>query len=194
MKRQTVFTVIGLILCCHITLGAEINHFMLSSEKIKEAIQYGINTDSKTNEFGGYDLGLNKFSLGDKIGYVDILTPFMGIAVRSRKMKDSGKELSFEEAQELNKRPVQLRVFLYVKKEHLGDPITCVIKTSKELFDISGNVMAFSMCDDKTGDCVRSLAYLLPAREVGTEQSFQILLSGEKFGKKTITINMDQIR
>ena len=34
----------------------------------------------KFNEFGDYDIGLNRFNFGEGIGYAVILTPFVAIA------------------------------------------------------------------------------------------------------------------
>ena len=146
------------------------------------------------NAFGGYDLGLNKFSLGDKIGYLDLITPFVRIAGLALKMNNAGKQLSFEEAREQGKKPVELRVFLYGGKEDLKDPIQCLIKTSTDEFDISDMVMEFSMCDDKSDECVRSLAYLFPDIELKKEQMFQIILRGDKLGAKKVSIRASQIK
>ena len=194
MKSLVLFFSVCLILCNGSALGVDNNFFDLSPQKIEEAIQYGTTAEYKMNEFGGYDLGLNKFSLGDKTGYLDLLTPFVRIASLSLKMKGSGKQLSFEEAQERTKKPVELRVFLYVKKADLNDPMQCLIKTSTDEFDISGMVMEFSMCDDKTGDCVRSLAYLFPVIDLNKEDIFHIILRGEKLGEKRVEIKTSQIK
>jgi hypothetical protein len=175
-------------------LADEVDIFKLSPKEIEEAIQYGKTADYDLNEFGGYDLGLNKFSLGDKIGYLDLVTPFVRIAGLSLKMKRSGKSLSPEEAREQIGRPVELRVFLYVDKEELNDPIQCLVESSGGSTDISGMVMEFSMCDDKTGDCVRSLAYLLPAEELRGEQTFRIILKGENLGEKVVGIETRRIK
>jgi hypothetical protein len=182
------------MLCGSHTAHADDGFFDLSPAKIEEAIQYGKTADYKTNEFGGYDLGLNKFSLGDKTGYLDLLTPFVRIAGLSLKMKNSGKELSFEEAQERGKKPVELRVFLYVMKADLKDPMQCLIKTSTDELDISDMVMEFSMCDDKTGECVRSLSYLFPAIDLQKEHVFYIILRGERLGEKKVEVQTSQIK
>ena len=50
------------------------------------------------------------------------------------------------------------------------------------------------MCDDKSGECVRSLAYLFPVIDLQRERSFQIILSGEKLGEKTVEIKTGQIK
>ena len=92
------------------------------------------------------------------------------------------------------KKPVELRVFLYTRKEDLKDPIQCLIKTSENSSDISGDVMEFSMCDDKTDECVRSLAYLFPVIDLKKGQTFQILLRGEKLGEKVVDIKTSQIK
>lgn len=194
MKSLVLFFAACLMLCGSNTARADDGFFDLSPAKIEEAIQYGKTADYKMNEFGGYDLGLNKFSLGDKTGYLDLLTPFVRIAGLSLKMKNSGKELSIEEAQERGKKPVELRVFLYVMKADLNDPLQCLIKTSTDELDISDMVMEFSMCDDKTGDCVRSLAYLFPVRDLSKEQMFHIILKGEKLGEKRVDIKTSQIK
>lgn len=194
MKALVIFFAACLILCGSDTLGADGSLFELSPTKIEEAIQYGTTTDYNMNEFGGYDLVINKFSLGDKTGYLDLITPFVRIAGLSLKMKNSGKQLSVEEAKELNQKPVELRVFLYVGKEDLDDPIQCLIKTSTDEFDISDMVMEFSMCDDKNADCVRSLAYLFPVINLKKEQMFQIILRGEKLGEKKVGIRTSQIK
>ena len=194
MKTSIVCFAVFLILCGGSTLGADNSFFELSQAQIEEAIQYGKTADYKMNEFGGYDLGLNNFSLGNKTGYLDLLTPFVRIAGLSLKMKNSGKQLSFEEAQERGKKPVELRVFLYVKKADLKDPMQCLIKTSTDELDISDMVMEFSMCDDKTGDCVRSLAYLFPVIDLSKEHIFHIILIGEKLGEKRIEIKTSQIK
>jgi hypothetical protein len=194
MKSLVIFFSVCLILCGSNATRADDGFFDLSPAKIEEAIQYGKTADYKMNEFGGYDLGLNKFSLGDKTGYLDLLTPFVRIAGLSLKMKGSGKPLSFEEAQERSKKPVELRVFLYVKKKDLKDPMQCLIKTSTDELDISDMVMEFSMCDDKTGDCVRSLAYLFPVIDLSKEQMFHIILKEEKLGEKRVDIKTSQIK
>ena len=194
MKSLVLFFAVCLILCGINAARADDDFFNLSPDKIEEAIQYGKTADYKMNEFGGYDLGLNKFSLGDKTGYLDLLTPFMRIASLSLKMKNSGKQISLEEAQERGKKPVELRVFLYVKKADLKDPMQCLIKTSTDELDISDMVMEFSMCDDKTGDCVRSLAYLFPVIDLSKEHIFHIILIGEKLGEKRIEIKTSQIK
>lgn len=175
-------------------IGAEGDFIDLSSQEIEEAIQYGKSADYELNEFGGYDLGLNKYSLGDKTGYLDFITPFVRIAGLSLKAKRSGKSLSVEEAQEQVNRPVELRVFLYVRKDELEDPIECIVETSLGSTDISGMVMEFSMCDDDTDDCVRSLAYLLPAEEVKGERAFRIIMKGETLGEKNIEIETRHIK
>jgi len=194
MKSLILVFAVCLILCGGNVLGADDSFFELSPERMEEAIQYGTAADYKMNEFGGYDLGLNKFSLGDKTGYLDLLTPFVRVASLSLKMKSSGKQPSFEEAQERSKKPVELRVFLYVKKTDLNDPMQCLIKTSTDELDISDMVMEFSMCDDETGDCVRSLAYLFPTIDLKEEQTFQIILRGEKLGEKRVEIKNNQIK
>lgn len=194
MKTSIVCFAVFLILCGGSTLGADNSFFELSQAQIEEAIQYGKTADYKMNEFGGYDLGLNNFSLGNKTGYLDLLTPFVRIAGLSLKMKNSGKQLSFEEAQERGKKPVELRVFLYVKKADLKDPMQCLIKTSTDELDISDMVMEFSMCDDKTGDCVRSLAYLFPVIDLSKEHIFHIILKGEKLGEKRVEAQTSQIK
>jgi hypothetical protein len=194
VKFLVLFFAVFLILCNGNVLSADNNFFVLSPEKIEEAIQYGKTADYKMNEFGGYDLGLNKFSLGDKTGYLDLLTPFVRIASLSLKTKSSGKQLSFEEAQERRKKPVELQAFLYVTKADLKDPIQCLIKTSADELDISDMVMEFSMCDDEIGDCVRSLAYLFPVIDLKKEQTFQIILRGQKLGEKRVEIKTSQIK
>ena len=194
MKSFVLFFAVCLILCGSNAARADDGFFDLSPDKIEEAIQYGKTADYKMNEFGGYDLGLNKFSLGDKTGYLDLLTPFVRIASLSLKMKNSGKQISIEEAQERGKKPVELRVFLYVKKADLKDPMQCFIKTSTDELDISDMVMEFSMCDDKTSDCVRSLAYLFPVIDLSKEHIFHIILIGEKLGEKRIEIKTSQIK
>ena len=194
MKTSIVCFAVFLILCGGSTLGADNSFFELSQAQIEEAIQYGKTADYKMNEFGGYDLGLNNFSLGNKTGYLDLLTPFVRIAGLSLKMKNSGKQLSFEEAQERGKKPVELRVFLYVKKADLKDPMQCLIKTSTDELDISDMVMEFSMCDDKTSDCVRSLAYLFPVIDLSKEHIFHIILKGEKLGEKRVEAQTSQIK
>jgi hypothetical protein len=194
MKSLVLFFAVCLILNTGGVLAADGSFFELSPAKIEEAVQYGTTADYKINEFGGYDLGLNKFSLGDKTGYLDLITPFVRIAGLSLKMKNAGKQLSFEEAKERGKKPVELRVFLYVGKEDLKDPIQCLIKTSTDELDISDMVMEFSMCDDKTGECVRSLAYLFPVIDLKKEQMFQIILRGERLGAKKVGIRTSQIK
>ena len=194
MKSLVLFFSACLILCVVQPLFAGDSFFELSPETIEEAIQYGASADYKINEFGGYDMGLNKFSLGNKTGYLDLLTPFVRVSSLSLKMKISRKKVSFEEAKERTKKPVELRVFLYVRKEDLKDPIQCLIKTSEDSLDISGMVMEFSMCDDKTDDCVRSLAYLFPVIDLKKEQTFQIMLKGEKLGEKVVEIKTSQIK
>jgi hypothetical protein len=194
MKSLVIFFAACLLLCCSNAAPADDGFFDLSPEKIKEAIQYGKTADYKMNEFGGYDLGLNTFPLGNKTGYLDLLTPFVRIAGLSLKMKNSGKELSFEEAQERGKKPVELRVFLYVMKADLKDPMQCLIKISTEELDISDMVMEFSMCDDKTGECVRSLSYLFPDIDLQKEHVFQIILKGDKLGEKKIEVQTSQIK
>jgi hypothetical protein len=194
MKNLVIFLAAFLILCGSNAARADDGFFDLSPDKIEEAIQYGKTADYKINEFGGYDLGLNKFSLGDKIGYIDLLTPFVRIAGLSLKMKGSGEQLSFEEAQERGKKPVELRAFLYVTKADLEDPMQCLITTSKDELDISDMVMEFSMCDDKTGDCVRSLAYLFPVIDLQKEHVFHIILRGERLGEKRVEIKTSQIK
>jgi hypothetical protein len=194
MKTSIICFAVFLIMCGGSTLSADNSFFELSQAKIEEAIQYGKTADYKMNEFGGYDLGLNKFSLGDKTGYLDLLTPFVRIAGLSLKMKNLGKELSFEEAQERGKKPVELRVFLYVMKADLKDPMQCLIKTNTDELDISDMVMEFSMCDDKTGECVRSLSYLFPAIDLQKEHVFYIILRGERLGEKKVEIQTNQIK
>ena len=194
LKYFALPTFIGLILYGSVTFSAEENPFKLSQGKIQEAIQYGMTADFDINDFGGYDIGLNKFSLGEKTGYFDLLTPYCRIASLSLKKKKSGKQLSYEEAEDRNKRPVELRVFLYVKKNGLNEPITCLIKTSKGSLDISGMVMEFSMCNDETGDCTRCLAYLFPTTELQRAETFQVIISGEKLGEKIVDIKMTQIK
>jgi hypothetical protein len=194
MKSLVLFFAVCLILNTGGVLAADGSFFELSPAKIEEAVQYGTTADYKINEFGGYDLGLNKFSLGNKTGYLDLITPFVRIAGLSLKMKNAGKQLSFEEAKERGKKPVELRVFLYVGKEDLKDPIQCLIKTSTDELDISDMVMEFSMCDDKTGECVRSLAYLFPVIDLKKEQMFQIILRGERLGAKKVGIRTSQIK
>jgi hypothetical protein len=194
MKTSIVCFAAFLILCGSNAARADDGFFDLSPDKTKEAIQYGKTADYEMNEFGGYDLGLNKFSLGDKTGYLDLLTPFARISGLSLKMQNSGKELSFEEAQEQGKKPVELRVFLYVMKADLKDPMQCLIKTGIDELDISDMVMEFSMCDDKSGECVRSLAYLFPVIDLSKEQMFHIILKGEKLGEKRVEIKTSQIK
>lgn len=194
MKFLVLFFAACLFLNTSSVLGADKNFFELSPQKIEEAIQYGKTADYKMNEFGGYDLGLNKFSLGDKTGYFDLITPFVRIAGLALKKKNSGKQLSVEEAKEQGKKPVELRVFLYGGKEDLKDPIQCLIKMNTDEFDISDMVMEFSMCDDKTGECVRSLAYLFPVIDLKKEHVFQIILKGERLGEKKVSIRTSQIK
>ena len=194
MRILELFLAVCLILLSSHVLVADDSFLELSPAMIEEAIQYGATTKYKMNEFGGYDLGLNKFSLGDKTGYMDLLTPFARVASLSLKMKNSGKKVSLEEAQERTRKPTELRVFLYVKKADLKDPIRCVIKTNDGELDISGMVMEFSMCGDKPDDCVRALAYLLPTNDLKGEKTFQIVLTGEKLGKKSVEIKADQIK
>ena len=194
MKLLVVLFAVCLLLCGSNALGVDDSFFDLSPERIEAAIQYGTTAEYNMNEFGGYDLGLNKFSLGNKTGYVDLLTPFVRIASLSLKMKGAGKQLSVEEAKERSKKPVELRAFLYVRKEDLKDPIQCLIKTSTDELDISDMVMEFSMCDDTTGDCVRSLAYLFPALDLKKEHIFHIILRGEKLGEKRVEIKTSQIK
>ena len=50
------------------------------------------------------------------------------------------------------------------------------------------------MCDDKSGECVRSLAYLFPAIDLSKEQMFHIILKGEKLGEKRVEIKTSQIK
>jgi len=54
--------------------------------------------------------------------------------------------------------------------------------------------MEFSMCDDNTGDCVRSLAYLLPTEELKGERAFRIRLRGERLGEKKVEIETRLIK
>jgi len=194
MKSSLLFFAACLTLCVCNTARADGGFFDLSPAQIEEAIQYGKTADYKMNEFGGYDLGLNKFSLEDKTGYLDLLTPFVRIAGLSLKMKNSGKELSFEEARERGKNPAELRVFLYVMKADLKDPIQCLIKTGIDELDISDMVMEFNMCDDKTGECVRSLSYLFPNIDLQKEHVFHIILRGEKLGEQKVEVQTSQIK
>lgn len=194
MKSFLLLFVLSLIIYSGHVVAAEDDFFELSPQEMEEAIRYGKTADYKLNEFGGYDLGLNTFSLGDKTGYLDLITPFVRIAGLSLKMKRSGETLSLEEAREQDKRPVELRVFLYVRKEELEDPIGCLVESSKGSTDISGMVMEFSMCDDDTGDCVRSLVYLLPAEELKGEQAFRIRLRGDRLGEKSVEIETRLIK
>jgi hypothetical protein len=55
-------------------------------------------------------------------------------------------------------------------------------------------VMEFSMCDDKTDDCVRSLAYLFPVIDLNKEHMFHIILRGERLGEKRVEIKTSQIK
>jgi hypothetical protein len=48
--------------------------------------------------------------------------------------------------------------------------------------------MEFSICDDNTGDCVRSLVYRLPTREIIGERSFRIILRRETIAEGAIEI------
>jgi hypothetical protein len=194
MKSLVLFFTACLMLCSSHTARADDGFFDLSPAKIEEAIQYGKTADYKMNEFGGYDLGLNKFSLGDKTGYLDLFTPFVRIAGLSLKIKNSGEELSLKEAQERGKTPVELRVFLYVMKADLKDPMQCLIKTSTDELDISDMVMEFSMCDDKTGECVRSLSYIFPAIDLQREHVFHIMLRGKKLGEQKVEVQTSQIK
>ena len=194
MRTLKLFLAVCLILTAGNVLGADDSFVELSPLKMEEAIQYGTTAKYKMNEFGGYDLGLNKFSLGDKTGYMDLLTPFARVAALSLKMKNSAEKVPPEEARERARKPIELRVFLYVKQADLKDPIRCVIKTSKDELDISDMVMEFSMCDDENDDCVRSLAYLFPGNDVRGEKTFQIVLTGKKLGKKSVEIRADQIK
>jgi len=194
MKVFELLAVLCLFVFSGNVIGAENNFFDLSTQEIKEAIQYGRNADYELNDFGGYDLGLNTYSLGDDTGYLDIVTPFVRIAGMSLKMKKSGRTLSLQEARELVERPAELRVFLNVRKDEPEDPIACVVESGRASTDISGMVMEFSMCDDKTSECVRSLVYLLPADKVKGARAFRIRLSGEKLGEKIIDIKTRHIK
>jgi hypothetical protein len=175
-------------------LGYEEDFLNLSEQEIEEAVQYGKSADYELNDFGGYDLGLNKYSLGDETGYLDLVTPFVRIAGLSLKARRSGKSLSMEEAREQLKRPMELRVFLYVRKDKLEDPIGCFVESSRGSTDISGMVMEFSMCGEDTDDCIRSLSYLLPAEEIKGERAFQIKLKGETLGEKYVQIETLHIK
>jgi hypothetical protein len=93
MKSFIVFFPECLILCFSHHLGAHDSFFALSPGKVEKAIQYGTNADYKLNEFGGYDMGLNKFSLGNKTGYIDLLTPFVRITSFSLKNEEFRKEV-----------------------------------------------------------------------------------------------------
>lgn len=194
MKLFKLFVGLCLLGCSGNVIGAADDLFNLSEKEIEEAIQYGKNADYELNDFGGYDLGLNKYSLGDETGYLDIVTPFARIAAISLKMEKSGQSLSLEEARDQLKRPVELRVFLNVSKDKLEEPVACVVASSRGSIDISDNVMEFSMCDDDTGDCVRSLVYLLPTQEIIGERSFRIILRGETLAERNIEIETHHIR
>jgi hypothetical protein len=175
-------------------LAAGDGFIKLPPEKIIEAIQYGKIVEHRMNAFGGYDLEINKYYLKDNKNYFDLLTPFARIASSSLKMKRSGKELSFEAAQERSRKQVELRVFLYVTREFLDDPIRCVIRTDTDEADISDLVMEFNICDDETDDCVRSLAYLFPEIDLKNKESFLVKLIGNKLGDNTVEIITSRVK
>ena len=70
----------------------------------------------------------------------------------------------------------------------------CLIKTGIDELDISDMVMEFNMCDDKTGECVRSLSYLFPNIDLQKEHVFHIILRGEKLGEQKVEVQTSQIK
>jgi len=164
--------------------------FALSPQEIEEAVRYGSTADYTIVGLGSYDLGLNRFELGGG-SFVFMTTPYVRVATRARKEASSGG-LPIEEATELASRPTELRLRLNITREHLDSPITCHVRLADETLDLTGEEWEMSMCDDESGECMRSASYIFPSQRVG-RGAFSLVLEVEPFGERVIVIKAGEL-
>lgn len=86
-----------------------------------------------------------------------------------------------------------INVTLYGDKEKLSGEVRCLIDTKKDSIDLSGNSFEAQMCDDSGNDCVRAIAYLVPADKIKSCTDFTIIIRSW-FGEKEIKVDLSQLK
>lgn len=196
MKRLTIVLTIILSLGYGQAYGQtqKYNPFELSPQRVQDAIVFGKNTDYRIDDFGNYDLGINKFDLNGAIGYVVIPTPFVEIATMARKLKNLQEDFNYLYAKKLTNYPPQIRVLLYVNENDARSRVDCVLLAQQELFVLSDDALESKICDPSTGKCVRSLVYFIPVDRIRNETQFTLVLKNVAFGQKNIRVDLSQIK
>ncbi len=168
--------------------------FRLSSQRIQEAIVYGTTSSYEIDEFGSYDIGLNKFHLGDGIGYVEIATPFVAIATMARKLRNLREDFHYADAKKLAYYPPQIRAVLYTNEKYANTRVDCVLIAKEEIFVLSNDVLESTICGDGTNSCVRLLVYFMPVDKMRNATHFTLVLKNPAFGQKKIDVNVAQLK
>ena len=197
MRIVTAIVLIALIIC---TLGCskgrgEHTPFSPTPETIKEAMEYGKNSTCQRGDFRIYDFGFNRFDLGDEVGYICIITPFVKIADKARQKKDSGGELSFEDAEKIAKKPSRIWIVLHLMKNKMDIERECALKVAGETIDLSDNVSTSAYWDENTGKGVKLYSYYdFPVEKVGDEPEFTLIFKGEDIGERNIRVKLSELR
>jgi hypothetical protein len=165
MKKLVIILCSGLFILSSNYVASQVkayDPFRASPQRVKEAIAYGTTSTYKIDEFGSYDIGLNKFDLGDGIGYVEISTPFVAIATMARKLRNLREDFDYSDAKKLIYYPPQIRAVLNTNKKYANTRVDCVLIAKEEIFVLSNDVIESTLCDDSTNSCVRLLVYFIP--------------------------------
>ncbi len=158
------------------------NRFVPSEEVVRKAIKFGETSDYSIDDFGNYDLGLNKFDLNNGAGYLQVRTPFVEIATRAMYAKKRKTKLPESEAMALLSNPSMVHIILKGDKSQLEERMTCVIGSGGALFDVSDNPMSAHMCNDEGTKCTKQIMYILPDEVVKENSEFMVAVkcfSGE---------------
>ena len=170
------------------------DRFPLTPDQIREAIRLGRTSDLKFNEFGDYDIGLNRFNFGEGIGYAVILTPFVEIATVAGLKKISQDDFNYRDADKLINYPPQVRVYLYTNKQSLKSKVDCLVITARETVVLRSNIKESTVCDEATNKCVRKLVFDLPINRMQNVSEFTLLVINTEFAQRKIKINLKEIK
>ena len=152
------------------------NRFFPSEEVIKKAIKFGETADCSIDDFGNYDLGINKFDLANGGCYLQVRTPFVEVATRAIHAKKRKTKLAESEAITLLSNPSMIHIVLKGDKAQVEERVACVIGLGGASFDISDNPMSAHMCNDEGTKCTKQIMYILPDELAKENMEFTVMV------------------
>ena len=164
------------------------DHFQLTPSQIKKAMELGKNSELRFNEFGDYDIGLNRFEFKQGIGYVVIFTPFVEIATVAKLKTISQEDFKYGDAEKLTNYPPNIRIYLQTTKKNLRSPVDCLLITSSEIIVLRSRIKETSQCHGSMNECLRKLVFTLPMDTLKNVAEFTVLLSNKEFAQSKIKI------